>query len=342
MGTAPWVQPGGDSQSSSGTPAPHLAKGGETARMSGSLHRLAQRNLGMTTNPDSVAGYVLDGSDEDLRRLLRISALLSPTTRTALATVDIRPGWRVVECGCGPLGALPILSELVGPSGAVVGLDFTESTVQRAREVVRELGLGNVEVRVADINDSAAAIGGPYDLAFTRCFLMHQHDPLHTLTRIGEALRPGGWLVAMEPLPSPHPFSVPPNDDLRVAWDLLHQAVERGGVSPTVIYDLPATAGRAGFDVVQLGGCFQPTDPGTGFALHAATTAAVRERIIASDVTTADEIDAVIGRLQACAAQDGVGWVTSPLSLIVTLHRRHELMGDQDKAAAGETAFPSP
>jgi SAM-dependent methyltransferase len=275
----------------------------------------------MTTDPDPVARYVLDGSDEDLRRLLRISALLSPTTRTALATVDIGPGWRVVECGCGPLGALPILSELVGPSGTVVGLDFTESTVERAREVVTELGLRNVEVRVADNNDSAAMIGGPYDLAFTRCFLMHQRDPLHTLTRIGDALRPGGWLVAMEPLPSPPPFSVPPLDDLRVAWDLLYRAVVRGGASPSAIYDLPATADQAGFDVVELGGCFQPTDPATGFALHAATTAAVRERVIASGVATADLVDAVIGRLQAAAAQGGVGWVTSPLSLTATFRK---------------------
>lgn len=131
----------------------------------------------MTTSAeDAVARYALDGSDEDLKRLLRIAALLNANTRTALATVDVRPGWRALECGCGPLGALPILSDLVGQSGHVVGVDFTASTVQRARAVLAELGLSNVEVHVADINDPTADVGGPYDLAFTRCFLMHQHD----------------------------------------------------------------------------------------------------------------------------------------------------------------------
>jgi SAM-dependent methyltransferase len=273
----------------------------------------------MPTKPDVVVQYVLDGSDEDLKRLLRISALLSATTRAALATVDIRPGWRALECGCGPLGAMAILSDLVGESGHVVGIDFTPSTVQRARSVVHELGLRNVEVRVADINDPAADVGGPYDVAFTRCFLMHQGDPLHTLTRIRAALRPGGWLVAMEPLPSPAPFSFPPDDDLRVAWELLHQAVHRGGASPTAVNDLPATAKLAGFDVVHIGGSFQPTDAATGYGLHAATTAAVRERIIATGVATADEVDAVIARLQTAAASGGDGWVSSPLSLVVTL-----------------------
>jgi SAM-dependent methyltransferase len=272
----------------------------------------------MTSDQDAVARYVLDGSDEDLKRLLRISALLDATTRTALATVDVRPGWHVLECGCGPLGAMPILSELVGPSGRVVGVDFAAATVERARSAVSELGLTNVEVQIADINDPAADVGGPYDLAFTRCFLMHQRDPLHTLTRIREAVRPGGWLVAMEPLPSPAPFSAPPNDDVRVAWDLLHRAMHHAGASPTAVCDVPAAAPRAGFEVVELGGCFQPTDPTTGYALHAASTAAARERIIASGAATAEETDAIIDRLQK-AATGADGWVTSPLSLTVTL-----------------------
>jgi SAM-dependent methyltransferase len=277
----------------------------------------------MTTNAnDAVARYALDGSDEDLKRLLRISALLNATTRTALATVDVRPGWRVLECGCGPLGAMPILSDLVGQSGHVVGIDFTASTVQRARSVVTELGLSNVEVQVADINDPTAVVGDPYDLAFTRCFLMHQHDSVHTLTRIRDTLRPGGWLVAMEPLPSPPPFSYPPNDDLRTAWEFLHRAIDRAGASPTAVYDLPAAAEQAGFDVVRLGGTFQPTDPATGFALHAATTAAGRDRMIATGVAEVEEIDAIIERLQTAATGFSEGWVTSPLSLAVTARAR--------------------
>jgi SAM-dependent methyltransferase len=271
---------------------------------------------------DAVARYVLDGSDEDLKRLLRISALLGTSTRTALATVGVRHGWDVLECGCGPVGAMPILSDLVGDSGRVVGIDFAPATVERARSVLSELGLRNVEVRVADINDPAAVVGGPFDLAFTRCFLMHQRDPLHTVTRIRDALRPGGWLVAMEPLASPPPFSHPPDDDLRLAWDLLRRAIERSGASPTAILELPATAERAGFDVVQLGGSFQPTDASTGYGLHAATTVAARERIIASGVATAEQIDAVIARLQGAASRGGEGWVTSPLSLVVTLRKR--------------------
>ena len=38
-----------------------------------------------------------------------------------------------------------------------------------------------------------AALGGPFDLAYTRCFLMHQSDTARTLARIADIVRPG-WL----------------------------------------------------------------------------------------------------------------------------------------------------
>src|SRR5579885_922173 len=102
---------------------------------------------------DAVARYVLDGSDADLRRLLGIASVLTPTTRAALAGAPVQPGWMALECGCGPLGAMALLSNLVGPDGRVVGIDFNDATVERARAVVAELRLSNVEVRSGDIND---------------------------------------------------------------------------------------------------------------------------------------------------------------------------------------------
>ena len=68
------------------------------------------------------------------------------------------------------------------------------------------LQLGNVELFAGDIHDlGAAAVGGPFDLAYTRFFLMHQPDPVRTLSQIARLLRPGGWVVAREALRSPAP-----------------------------------------------------------------------------------------------------------------------------------------
>ena len=53
---------------------------------------------------ERVQRYVLDGSDDDLKRLLKISEVLAEPARAALRRAGIQPGWQVVECGCGPLG----------------------------------------------------------------------------------------------------------------------------------------------------------------------------------------------------------------------------------------------
>jgi SAM-dependent methyltransferase len=45
----------------------------------------------------------------------------------------VREGWRVLDCGCGPIRALPSLAEFVGGRGVVVGLDASAAAVGRAR-----------------------------------------------------------------------------------------------------------------------------------------------------------------------------------------------------------------
>jgi SAM-dependent methyltransferase len=96
-----------------------------------------------------------------------------------------------------------------------------------------ELQLGNVEVFAGDIHElGAAVVGGPFDLAYTRLLLMHQPDPVRTLSRIAELLRPGGWIVAQEALRHPPPQSHPHHDTLGAYWDLLYEVVERFGGVP--------------------------------------------------------------------------------------------------------------
>ena len=135
---------------------------------------------------DQQRRYVLDGGDEDLRRLLTLSESFAVQARRSFQRAGVGPGWTVIDCGCGPVGALALLAELVGPSGRVVGVDFSEAAIQRARSVTGALGLENVDLVAGDIHElGAATLGGPFDLAFTRAFLMHQADPAQGPNRVG-------------------------------------------------------------------------------------------------------------------------------------------------------------
>jgi threonine dehydrogenase-like Zn-dependent dehydrogenase len=112
-----------------------------------------RKGRGMTEPTAEQAGrYVLDGSDEDVRRLLAISEVSAETARRAFRRASVCDGWTAIDCGCGPIGGLAVLAEMVGPAGRVVGVDFSESTIQRASSVMAALGLDNVELAVGDIN----------------------------------------------------------------------------------------------------------------------------------------------------------------------------------------------
>ena len=194
---------------------------------------------------ERVSRYILDGSDQDLRRLLRSAELGAENARTAFRRVGVQPGWNVIDCGCGPIGGLAVLAEMVGPAGRVVGVDVSPAAVQRARAVVTALELGNVEVVAGDLHDlDAAALGGPFDLAYTRLFMMYQADPVRTLRRIADLLRPGGWLVVHEALESMPPRSHPHLEVLTGAWDLFFEVLHRNGVPDEVVEDLPGPPAR--------------------------------------------------------------------------------------------------
>ena len=226
----------------------------------------------------------------------------------------------MIDCGCGPLGGLAVMAEMVGPSGRIVGVDFSEPAIRRARSVVSALGLENVELVAGDIHDhETATLGGPFELAFTRCFLMHQSDPVRTLRQIAGLLRPGGWIVAHEPLRSPSPRSHPHLGALDNYWDLLHEVMELAGVPRGTVDGLPRSARAAGLEVVEANGFFITLDPELGFELHAGTLAAARERAAKSGIV-AEKIDDLVVNLRA--AKDGsYEWVSTPFYLDLALRK---------------------
>jgi SAM-dependent methyltransferase len=241
--------------------------------------------------------------------------------RRALRDAGVGPGQSAIDCGCGPIGGLAVLAELVGPSGRVVGVDANEAAIDRARSVMAALELGNVEFVVGDLHDlDVNALGGPFDVAFTRLFLMHQPDPVRTLRHIAGLLHPGGSIVAHEPLRDPAPRSYPNLDALGVYWELLHTVMQRAGLPAHTVEDLPRFARAAGLDVGAARGFFLLTDPpALGFELHAATAAAFRDRATALGVS-AETIDELVNTLRAAATAD-YQWVCTPFFLDLTLQK---------------------
>ena len=270
---------------------------------------------------DRAQRYLLDGGDEDLKRLLGLAEAHGEMARTALRRSGIAPGWNVIECGCGPVGALVQLAELVGDTGQVTGVDLNPAAVDRARSVAAALGLGNVRAFAADVHGlEAVDAGGPFDLAYTRLVLVHQHDPGRTLRQIAGLVKPGGWVIAQEPLAQPMPRSFPDFDAVGAAWGLMADLVERSGAPSQVAERLPQWAAAAGLEVVRMDGSFSFGAPEAYFGLYASALTAMRERAVGAGLTTGQDIDAIVASLTA-ARPAAYQWVTSPPYLDLTLRK---------------------
>jgi SAM-dependent methyltransferase len=197
---------------------------------------------------------------------------------------------------------------------------------------VAALELGNVELFAGDIHElDAAAVGGPFDLAYSRLFLMHQPDPVRALSQIARLLRPGGWVVAQEALRDPPPRSHPRLDALGAYWELTYRVLEEaGGVPHGSVDGLAGAARAAGFDVVAVEGSFGIIDPELGFDLHAATLLAARERALASGIATGQQVDDLVRELRAAKSGD-YEWVSLPFFLDLAL--RKPLPAGKDQTA---------
>jgi ubiquinone/menaquinone biosynthesis C-methylase UbiE len=156
--------------------------------------------------------YAIAQNEAELERLVAFARAWNAEAREGLTRVGVRQGWKAIDVGCGPLGALPLLAELVGPEGIVMGVDMDEPCLRRARAILDQQGLGWVELAHANINGmgpSAVCPPGPFDVAFCRNVLPHQQDAAETLRRIAAIVRPGGYIVAQSqmgdsvPRPSP-------------------------------------------------------------------------------------------------------------------------------------------
>jgi hypothetical protein len=53
---------------------------------------------------ERVKQYVLDGSDQDLKRILSISQVSADMARAAFHRIGVQKGWSAIDCGCSPIG----------------------------------------------------------------------------------------------------------------------------------------------------------------------------------------------------------------------------------------------
>ena len=155
----------------------------------------------------------------------------------------LRPGMRLLDCGCGPgsitVGFVPYVTP-----GEVVGIDLRPHAIEQARALVREHNIAGVTFEVGDVT----ALPYPdrsFDAVFASALLQHLADPVQALKEMRRVLKPGG-IAGVADGSSSLRFRYPTNPDL-AAFDALRGRQRALEARPEIGLQLRALLRQAGF-----------------------------------------------------------------------------------------------
>lgn len=146
--------------------------------------------IGKFTQPDSSPAYFIDFLDfldkqDDIKNL----------RAHASKHLQLSPGQRVLDLGCGLGGATFPLGEIVGPLGLAVGVDISSAMVDVA--MGRSNGRAGMEFRVGE----ACAIPYPdhyFDAARCERVFLYLPDRLGAIREMMRVVKPGGRVLLID------------------------------------------------------------------------------------------------------------------------------------------------
>ncbi|MFC9278511.1 class I SAM-dependent methyltransferase [Streptomyces collinus] len=119
-----------------------------------------------------------------------------PAYAAAVADLNLRPGDRVLDAGCGTGRALPPLRAAVGPSGVVAGADLTPAMLEAATRAGRHRDGGLLLADVAALPLRSDSL----DAVFAAGLIAHLPRPDENLRELARVVRPGGTLALFHPI----------------------------------------------------------------------------------------------------------------------------------------------
>jgi ubiquinone/menaquinone biosynthesis C-methylase UbiE len=143
-------------------------------------------------------GYSLGRTAEEYERLRSQARVWEAATGRLLDQVELAPGARCLDAGCGPGETMRLMAQRVGPAGRVCGIDVDKALRARALAALHAAGHHHCSFEPADVLQAERIPGAPFDLVFARLLLFHLADPVAALRRLWDWVAPGGHLVVQD------------------------------------------------------------------------------------------------------------------------------------------------
>ena len=124
-------------------------------------------------------------------------------SQTLLDRVELGPGMRLLDAGCGPGRVTIAAAKRVGPQGLVAALDIQPDMLKKLKARAELAGLTNIRPILGGLG-SGLLEPDFFDCALLVTVLGEIPDKEAALREIHRSLKPGGVLSITEFLPDPH------------------------------------------------------------------------------------------------------------------------------------------
>ena len=103
----------------------------------------------------------------------------------------LKKGDHVLDLGSGAGNDCFVVRSIVGETGKVTGLDFTEAMIAKANQNAKKLGFANVDFIQGDIEEMPLPDNG-FDVIVSNCVLNLVPDKVRAFAQMYRVLKPGG------------------------------------------------------------------------------------------------------------------------------------------------------
>ena len=128
---------------------------------------------------------------------------MSARTYTTIQRLDVKPGMKVLDAGCGPGRITLPVAGMVAPNGEVTAIDIQEGMLSQAQERARKADITTVRFLRAGLGEGRLEHNN-YDRAVMVTVLGEIPDREAALHELFDSLKPGGILLIEETIRDPH------------------------------------------------------------------------------------------------------------------------------------------